>query len=220
MKEALAHSWDWFALHAGQRMQAVNFFLVSVGFLTSAYSVALNAKRPEVASGVAIFGALITFYFTRLEIRTRELVKASERPLARCEEHLAALTGVEELTLVKRVQTPKTAFSSYGDVIPTLQWTVFAGFILGMAFSIAVALTDDSESPVPSESGLATPIPISTYPSPRTLVPAKQPEQDLPQQSRTSGVRVTEGVVDGQVAAYRQGVTRKAVTLRRVSAVK
>jgi hypothetical protein len=36
-KVALDHAWNWFNLHAGQRMQTFNFFLIATAFLIAAY---------------------------------------------------------------------------------------------------------------------------------------------------------------------------------------
>ena len=35
-KQAREHAWNWFALHATQRMQAFNFFVVATAFLIAA----------------------------------------------------------------------------------------------------------------------------------------------------------------------------------------
>jgi hypothetical protein len=45
-KQAREHAWNWFALHATQRMQAFNFFVVATAFLIAAYASIL-----EKASG-------------------------------------------------------------------------------------------------------------------------------------------------------------------------
>jgi len=36
-KQAREHAWNWFALHATQRLQAFNFFVVATAFLIAAY---------------------------------------------------------------------------------------------------------------------------------------------------------------------------------------
>src|SRR5258708_39837328 len=75
----LDHAWQWFTLHATQRMQAVNFFLVATAFLSTAYVAAL--RFPSVAVGVSALGALFSLVFYRFEIRIQELVKAGAKAL-------------------------------------------------------------------------------------------------------------------------------------------
>jgi hypothetical protein len=59
-KMALEHAWNWFNLHAAQRMQTFNFFLVATAFLIAAYASLLE-KLPLAALAVALIGAWISF---------------------------------------------------------------------------------------------------------------------------------------------------------------
>ena len=45
-KQAREHAWNWFALHATQRMQAFNFFVVATAFLIAAESEARRTGIP------------------------------------------------------------------------------------------------------------------------------------------------------------------------------
>ena len=76
-KEARNHAWSWFALHANQRMQTFNYFLIATAFLFAAYGALLDKNR-VAAVGVAILGAWLSFWFNRLDRRTRQLVNAGE----------------------------------------------------------------------------------------------------------------------------------------------
>jgi hypothetical protein len=58
-------------------MQTFNFFLVVVGFLVAAYASLLE-KRRAGAVAVSLLGAWLSFWFNRIDYRTRQLVKASE----------------------------------------------------------------------------------------------------------------------------------------------
>jgi hypothetical protein len=88
-KQAREHAWDWFALHAAQRMQTFNFFLVATAFLIAGYASLLEKHR-WAAFGVALLGAWLAFWFNRLDTRSRQLVKAGERALAVLQAQLAA----------------------------------------------------------------------------------------------------------------------------------
>lgn len=74
------HAWAWFVLHAGQRMQSFNYFIVAAAFLTAGYATLLD-KQPFVAAGAAIVGAWTTMWFRRLDLRTKQLISAAERVL-------------------------------------------------------------------------------------------------------------------------------------------
>src|SRR5258705_7826150 len=91
LDRGLDHAWQWFTLHATQRMQAVNFFLVATAFLSTAYVAAL--RFPVVAIGVSALGTLFSLVFYRFEIRIQELLKAGEKALYPAQRRLADLTG-------------------------------------------------------------------------------------------------------------------------------
>lgn len=138
-QEALEHSWNWFALHAGQRMQCVNFFLVAVAFLIAAFVTALTGKHYALAVTVGLLGAWISWWFHRLELRTKELVKAGETAMRHSQQRLAAESRIEELEILKRVETPGKRWTSYGDVLRMLHWTTIVAFIVASAYALYVA---------------------------------------------------------------------------------
>jgi len=141
IKEGLDHAWNWFSLHAGQRMQCVNFFLVGAAFLSSAYVTALRFDQPLAAAGVGILGFLLSICFSRFEVRIRELVKAGEAALGPIQEHLVKITSIAELNLIGRVETPKNWFTKYSTVIPTLHWLTALAFLLGAFYAYQVSIT-------------------------------------------------------------------------------
>ncbi len=133
---ALGHAWDWFALHARQRMQCVNFFLVAVAFLVAAFVTALKEGHEPVAAAIGLLGAGVTAWFHRLEIRTKELVKAGEAAMEPLERRLADTMGVEALDIVRRVRTPGTEGTSYGYVLRMLHRTTMVAFFLGAGYAL------------------------------------------------------------------------------------
>lgn len=135
-QQALAHAWSWFALHAGQRLQLLNFFLVSVAFLTAAY-VAAFEDHPAVSGIVGVVGAIVSFAFRRLELRTRELVHVGEAPLAVLEARLAALANVDSLRLVDKADAPRRKLTKYSLLIRVVQWTTVLAFAVASGFAFA-----------------------------------------------------------------------------------
>lgn len=136
-KQARDHAWDWFALHASQRMQTFNFFLVVTAFLFAAYSTLLE-KNPATALGVALLGAWLSIWFNRLDSRTRQLIKAGERALAPSEARLSSLVESPDLRILTAVESPERGASSYRRVVNVIQSTMFAVFLLGAAYAAYV----------------------------------------------------------------------------------
>ena len=133
-KQALDHAWNWFALHSAQRMQTFRFFLVGTAFLGAAYSSLLK-EHSVAAIAVALVGAWLAFWFNRLDERTSELIKASERVLKTAQARLADQSGVADLKIVEIVEQVTHSGSSYRVVIAVVQWTIVAVFLLAAAYA-------------------------------------------------------------------------------------
>jgi hypothetical protein len=133
-KRAHDHAWNWFSMHAAQRMQTFHFFLVVTAFLVAAYASLLE-NHAVAALGVATLGAWIAVWFNRLEGRSRQLVKAGEKALLASEAELAKLANCQHLEILKAVENAQSGASSYRRVIAMLQWTILAAFVAGAAFA-------------------------------------------------------------------------------------
>jgi hypothetical protein len=144
LDKGLDHAWQWFTLHASQRMQAVNFFLVATAFLSTAYVGAI--RFPAVAAGVSALGTLFSFVFYRFEIRIQELLKAGEKALYPAQQRLADLTGIQEFKICETVETAKRPFTKYSTVIRTLYGSTAFGFLMGFAYAISRLSIEDSSS--------------------------------------------------------------------------
>jgi hypothetical protein len=130
LKELREHAWTWFSMHAQQRMQTLNYFLIAMAFLATAYGASV-AKTPPVASAVAFTGFLVSAAFNRLDFRNRELVKHGEAALRKVEERYEQLTQWPEVRLVDRAEKPRVAF------LGTFRWSIlFIETILAAAFLV------------------------------------------------------------------------------------
>lgn len=147
MEQAVRHAWDWFALHAGQRMQGVNFFLIAAAFLSAGYVSATQYAHPVVAIGVAALGVLFSVVFYAFEVRIRELIKTGEKALAQAQRKLAKMTGLEEFEICRLVEKPRYAITSYHQVIRGLYFLTGATFFVGGLY----ALRSLSPAVVPSD---------------------------------------------------------------------
>jgi disulfide bond formation protein DsbB len=179
-KQAREHAWNWFALHATQRMQALNFFMVATAFLMAAYA-ALLEKHAIAAAVLALFGAWLAFLFNRLDDRSRRLVEAGEKALQPSQARLASLSANPDLKILDVVERPaakpdgsfvsqrwhalKWSMSSYEGVIYWVQVTILAVFLFGFAYATWLAIRPSQGGgvvpAVPIERGVIPAAPIS-----------------------------------------------------------
>lgn len=135
-KVSLEHIWQWFSLHAHQRMQSVYYFIVVAAFLFGAYIHAFNAEKPPLALGISFLGGFISFIFFRLENRVRNLIHASEEALIPLEKKLAELTNIPSINLLSLVRSPLPKSWKYSKVFRFLYGSVGGAFLLGTLYSI------------------------------------------------------------------------------------
>src|SRR5262245_37580345 len=141
-KQARDHAWNWFSLHATQRMQAFNFFVVATAFLIAAYASLLE-KNPVAAAMLAAVGAWLTVWFNRLEARSRQLVEAGERALKVSQKRLAGLAENPDLMILNAVEVPASRASTYRTVISVIQWTIFTLFLFAAVYATWSAISED-----------------------------------------------------------------------------
>ncbi len=135
--KAQTYAWNWFALHAGQRLQLVNFWLVAVAFLASAYVQSRSSHMTAIAFGVSVTGVVSSVAFMRLDVRTRQMVQVAENALRHFEASAVA-AGMDEVTeLVKAShEARRSRFDSYRVIIQGLQLSVAGIFVLAAVFSL------------------------------------------------------------------------------------
>jgi hypothetical protein len=136
-REAQTYAWNWFVLHSGQRLQMVNFWLVSVAFLAAAFVQARASHLSAVALGVSITGMVASLSFMRLDVRTRQLVRVAENALRSLEEKRTAGGLDQTFELVKWSHEGRHSFlDSYRVIIQSLQLLVAFMFFLAAIYSI------------------------------------------------------------------------------------
>jgi hypothetical protein len=157
-KIAFDYAWGYFALHAGQRMQSVNFFLVAVSFLAAAYVSAMVNKQSGLAAGISLVGASSSFVFYRIERRIRGLLHAAERALRPMENEMAAKTANPALRILESVDSAAPGAWPYSKVFRILYAVVGLGFGAATIYSIVsqLAVTPDTTSLFPTVLKLAS----------------------------------------------------------------
>jgi hypothetical protein len=135
--EAQSYAWSWFALHAGQRLQLVNFWLVAVAFLAAAFVQARASHLFAIALGVSATGTVSSLAFWRLDIRTQQLVQVAEEALQYFEQNLVAAGQPEVIRLVQASnRLHRSRFDSYRVIIRGLQLSVAMIFALAGIYSL------------------------------------------------------------------------------------
>lgn len=135
VRTGLEHSWAWFTLHANQRLQTVNFFLVAVTFLTAAFVTAAKEEMDYLAMAVAVIGILISYYFYRMECRVRSILKASERAIMPLQSLLATALEIDSLRIVELVEDDQPGEWKYSKVFRYLFATFGIAFSIGLLYS-------------------------------------------------------------------------------------
>jgi hypothetical protein len=134
----LDHAWKWFELHAGQRLQLVNFWLVAMAFVVAALATAFSSDLPELAAVVSLAGAVATFGFSRLELRTRRLVRLGESAVAEYEARLARDESIPELELVKAADKDHGFLKTYGSIFAVLYGFTTCAFLFTAGFAAGI----------------------------------------------------------------------------------
>lgn len=132
-KTAFSYSWEWFKYHADQRMKLFQFYFLGVAILSTGYHQSLTTGRSSIATAIAVFTALLSIAFLRLDQRTRELVKIGEAYLKKVEDALEPHVGAE-IGILKTADAKKSEFVgpapnffySYGQVMQTIYALVIA----------------------------------------------------------------------------------------------
>jgi hypothetical protein len=132
-----SYAWNWFALHAGQRLQLVNFWLVAISFLAAAFVQACTSHLVAIAFGVSVTGVVSSLAFMRLDARTRQLIRVAENALAAVEaaQTASGLDSVYELVKASH-SARRSSLDSYRIIIQGLQACVAFMFFLAMIYSL------------------------------------------------------------------------------------
>jgi hypothetical protein len=135
------YAWAYFSLHAGQRLQSFNFFLIVAGLLAGGTMTLLkdggDLRWIAVPLGVTL--ALLSGVFWKLEHRTRYLIKNAEKAL----KYLDSQEGFEEKQEVPHVlrlfdHDDHAVKGRVGHV--SYSWCLSAVFLIFAAIGILLAI--------------------------------------------------------------------------------
>jgi hypothetical protein len=123
----IGHAWAWYSLHAGQRMQMINFFLAAGAFLTAGYATAQAAHSSLVAGAIALVGVVVSIVFNLFDARTRELIVRAEPAVASLQRILSD-TGIANVEFLLATHSPMRRAPSYRFGVTALTSLGLVGF--------------------------------------------------------------------------------------------
>jgi hypothetical protein len=147
------HAWDYFALHADQRLKAFNFYLILATVIVGGVLGVLKDLNSRYSGCVlALSLPALSFLFWKLDRRTRELIRHGEAALIWWESQLQLMAGnhcphvaslfarEEHLTGFARRRksiNPLNLHMSYSDCFNAV-FLLFA--IIGLMLGVTLAL--------------------------------------------------------------------------------
>ncbi len=112
LKEQSDYAWAYFELHANQRMNSFNFFVVIAALLTAGLAGSLHKEFQFHSVGIFLSLALtfIAFIFWKLDQRVRFLIKHAEEALREIEKQRLKEASVsrEDQAVLFTVEVKKT----------------------------------------------------------------------------------------------------------------
>lgn len=132
------HAWNYFNIHAGQRMSVVNFYLLLIGLLTTGFVTTLERNFPGhwLGSILGLVMVVISYVFWKLDARTSFFVKKAEEGLKELEKELPA--GLRIFT-IEEAETAASRrryrLTTYSDCFRAIFWTFGLLGCLAIVFS-------------------------------------------------------------------------------------
>lgn len=97
---ALNHSWAWYDAGYNRGLQVINYFLVAIAVLATAYVSAINGKHYAIAVAIALSGAVLTAVTFTVGHRQRRRAAAGEVALAALQSRIADRLMIDSLRMV------------------------------------------------------------------------------------------------------------------------
>src|ERR1700739_2370486 len=96
---ALEHVDRWVEGRNTSGLQVLNFFLITVALLSTAYVSAINGRLHLVASAVAVAGTVVSSTAYLVGRQRRDAARLGENPMAVLQDRLASQLGIDSLRM-------------------------------------------------------------------------------------------------------------------------
>ena len=121
---ALDHCWAAYDARINRGLQVVNYYLVAVAVLATAYVSAYNAKIYPVAAVIGASGLGLTTVTLAVGFRQRRMAGVNELALVEVQERLASRLGIGALRMAQKQLPPKGR--QVGSVFPAVAFGLAA----------------------------------------------------------------------------------------------
>jgi hypothetical protein len=109
---ALDHAWRWHEFRSNSGLQVLNFYLLAVAVLSTAYVSAINARRYDIAAVVAILGCAVSCATYMVGLRQREVANMAEAPLSEIQDRLATQLTIPSLRMTSKAEETRQTWRS------------------------------------------------------------------------------------------------------------
>lgn len=96
VQEDRKYVWDYFSLHAQQRLTTFNFFIVLITLLLGTLFTLIKEHTPNLIPIISLFMIFFSFIFWRLDQRNRNLIHHAESELKKIEKKLNTKVFINE----------------------------------------------------------------------------------------------------------------------------
>lgn len=94
------YHWNYFSLHANQRLRTFNFYLLISAIIIGAFINVINNKENSILFSVLPYIlSFISFIFWKLDVRTKQMIKNAENAIKIIDDKV--LVGIEGEHMVK-----------------------------------------------------------------------------------------------------------------------
>ncbi len=136
-------AWDYFSVHASQRMTIFNFYIVVSSLVTTSYFASFKSDSNLESARPALAGllCLIAFIFWKLDQRNKFLIKNSERALKYFEK-LESVDAVAKVFTQEEVETQSKKLKGWRRVLVWRQHLSYSdcfNFVFSIFFLVGLS---------------------------------------------------------------------------------
>ena len=139
----LAHAWEWWKYHAEPRIALMRFYIITLGGVAVGVGWLYQQHEYSLCGILSLFGALLSYGFLRLDLRTSDLVKIAEKALC-SEQALMAETAANHAmrlcVIAEEAKANRHYPRSYRDIVMLVLGAAAALFIsIGVVSLVSTA---------------------------------------------------------------------------------
>lgn len=129
--EAYKIAWDWFRVHADQRMDLFRFYVGISTALAAGFGGAIQIHEHYLAFIVALLGMIVAPTFGFLDYRVSSLLKLAEHALKVEQTRLKLIVQYKEIEIAKHADELATHQFTFSKLFRTIYAVFFLTFLLG-----------------------------------------------------------------------------------------